>query len=549
MMSASKSAWLLAVFAVSASACRSRDAASAGATDSAAGTRRAQIFFSTSVLGYIEPCGCTSTPLGGIQRLASIVRKSEVPHILVDTGDLFFPDEKSTATEDQHDLKARMLARVYRRLGAVAINLGPLDVSAGLEFLETLQTEGAVPLVSANVRPEGRGPRIAQSFVREVGGIRVGVTGVSSVEGFGALTSTGSPRRLVAHEPLAKLKEEVSTLRGRDGAELVIVLAHMPEALAREVAKVVPGIDVIVRGPGSSILREPSAPELVGSVPVIEAGSQGQRVGVLHVELARGHAGPIAFDDGGIKAKRQRELEARKRQALEREIAELSKDASQSAAVFARKLQLERISSNLGASTSGEVVGGSKVKFELVSLTTDVPADPEMVSLLDAYYVRLRELNLDKGDLAPCLAKPDTVKYLGTEACVECHEDAYAFWKTTKHGKAWETLEKDNKHYDLTCIGCHTVGYQRAGGFCTLRNVGSLKDVGCEMCHGPGARHVENEGDSDAIQLSVTRETCAGYCHVPEHSDTFEFESYVRKITGPGHELSATSSASLRRTP
>ena len=41
-----------------------------------------------------------------------------------------------------------------------------------------------------------------------------------------------------------------------------------------------------------------------------------------------------------------------------------------------------------------------------------------------------------------------------------------------------------------------------------------------------------------SIVLKVTEATCAGECHVPEHSDQFEFVRYLRKVTGPGHELS-----------
>ena len=82
--------------------------------------------------------------------------------------------------------------------------------------------------------------------------------------------------------------------------------------------------------------------------------------------------------------------------------------------------------------------------------------------------------------------------------------------------------------------------YQEPGGFCRLSDVGNLKDVGCENCHGPGSVHVEDE-DPDSITLASTEKTCAGFCHVPEHSDKFEYTSYLKQITGEGHELSEAS--------
>jgi nitrate/TMAO reductase-like tetraheme cytochrome c subunit len=128
--------------------------------------------------------------------------------------------------------------------------------------------------------------------------------------------------------------------------------------------------------------------------------------------------------------------------------------------------------------------------------------------------------------------------YVGSERCIECHEEAYAFWKKTKHARAWATLEEQGKHFDLTCIGCHTVGYEQAGGFCRLKDVGALKDVGCEMCHGAGSVHVEDQ-DSSSIKLTAPVETCTALCHVPDHSDSFVYEKYLREITGKGHELSS----------
>src|SRR5690606_20561286 len=47
----------------------------------------------TDLMGYLEPCGCTSRPLGGIDRLAAAVaaaRQGGVPTLLVAAGDLFF---------------------------------------------------------------------------------------------------------------------------------------------------------------------------------------------------------------------------------------------------------------------------------------------------------------------------------------------------------------------------------------------------------------------------------------------------------------------------
>ena len=52
--------------------------------------------------------------------------------------------------------------------------------------------------------------------------------------------------------------------------------------------------------------------------------------------------------------------------------------------------------------------------------------------------------------------------------------------------------------------------------------------------------HAEDE-DPDSIILASTESTCAKLCHVPEHSDRFEYTTYLKEITGEGHELSEAS--------
>ena len=189
----------------------------------------AELFFTTEVDGYVEPCGCTTEPLGGIQRMAQVVEKSEVPHGLVDAGNLFFPVVGLTdVTRPQHVLKSHVLARAFRQMGALAINVAEADLAEGALHLRMLQQEGAVPLVSANVRPMTGGPEIARSFVRTLGGIKIGITGVATPEQVAAAS-----KEVTVIEYVPSLSSEVKVLR-EAGAEVVVVLAHVGEdALGR----------------------------------------------------------------------------------------------------------------------------------------------------------------------------------------------------------------------------------------------------------------------------------------------------------------------------
>jgi len=502
----------------------------AGATTTNPTERVAELYVSTEVVGFIEPCGCTSKPLGGVQRLATVLKRGRPAHALLDAGNLLFPAEPLTdTTREQHVLKARILARVYRQLGAVAINLGPSDLTLGAAFLKELQREGAVPWVSSNIRPLGEdGPAIAQSFLRDVGGIHVGVLGVATPESFAGV------KGVAAIEYATAVRAEQALLRRR-GAEIVVVLARVGEKGADDLARDVPEIDVIVRAPGTPIGTPPAPPKKVGSVIVLEAGSQGQHTGRLTLRFGAQVTRPIALDDAGADQAARRALADRKIRAFRTELDAWQADPTKADAVAKKRAQIAELEKQLAAPAPapGPQPLGS-VRVELVPLTEDVPPDPIVADVLAAYYAELKNLNLSKGDVRLCAKTAAAPTYVGTEACKSCHPQAYALWKTTKHGKAWATLESQNKHFDLTCIGCHTVGYQKPGGFCRIKDVGVLKDVGCENCHGAGSAHVTS-GDKSLITRAANAATC-GQCHVPEHSDKFAFAEYLPRILGPGHE-------------
>ena len=496
--------------------------------------RVAEIYFTTEVSGYVEPCGCTSEPLGGLPRLATLVSGGKAAHGLIDAGDLLLPTNGlEPVTREQHLAKARIIARAYRRLGAIALNVGPADISAGETLLTELQQEGAVPFVSANVRPSGEGGAlIARSFVRVVGGIRIGLTGVATPEKVAAVAPSLT---VLEHGPA--LRTEVLALR-QAGAEVVIVLAHVGESGAMELAELVPEADLIIRAPGTPIERSVVAPKRVGPVIVAEAGSQGQYVGRITFRLGPDVHRPLVLDDAGAKQFRRRQLDQHKLKAWRLEREAWSIDPTKAAAVKAKDAQIARLAQKLAEPIPApEPPSGPHVRIEILPLSRNIPEEPAVAGLLAGYYQKLAALNLEKGDRAACAPVGDRPAYVGTERCATCHEEAYAFWQKTKHAEAWATLKDGGKHYDLTCVGCHVVGYQKPGGFCRLKDVSGFENVGCENCHGPGGRHVEDE-DPDSIILASTRATCATDCHVPEHSDAFVYETYLRQVTGPGHELS-----------
>ena len=92
------------------------------------GERRLVLFYTAEVHGTVEPCGCTSDPLGDVSRLATVVadaRRSNAGVALVDAGGLLYPDGAISAKErPSADLRADFLASTFERMGLSAAALG-----------------------------------------------------------------------------------------------------------------------------------------------------------------------------------------------------------------------------------------------------------------------------------------------------------------------------------------------------------------------------------------------------------------------------------------
>jgi hypothetical protein len=122
--------------------------------------------------------------------------------------------------------------------------------------------------------------------------------------------------------------------------------------------------------------------------------------------------------------------------------------------------------------------------------------------------------------------------YVGWKACAECHEDAAAGWKKTRHAQAFEHLKNEGKEDVPGCVGCHAVHFDEEGGFIDLDLTPELAGVQCESCHGPGKKHVEKRAEGDNIVARPDR-ACCRRCHTPGQDANFDYEKKVLRVHGP----------------
>lgn len=132
--------------------------------------------------------------------------------------------------------------------------------------------------------------------------------------------------------------------------------------------------------------------------------------------------------------------------------------------------------------------------------------------------------------LAAAAQPSGEARYVGSQACRECHPDEYANYSAfAKKARSFDAVKKMQTELTQTefrgCLKCHTTGYGEPGGFRSEAETPELKNAGCEVCHGPGSRHVESTEAKD-IRGTLTRSVCEG-CHSQERIEAFQYKPLI----------------------
>jgi hypothetical protein len=497
------------------------------------------LFALAEMRGQIGPCGCTSDPLGDISRTVKLVdeARGQGPVLVVDAGSLLYSKNPVPPHLDaQEELKANLLTSIYKDdLQVTAVGLGPADLAKGVAGIR-------FPRQAANISDPAVPTEPAKLVT--VGDAKVGVFGVVASD---AVDITADGKKIVPGDPVAAGKRAVETLR-KGGAQVVIGLVQAPSkrdavALVRDIG----GIDLAVAGLGA-VAPEPDRievePTKVGNGWLVVPANRGQVVSRLDVYVRPGTA-PLVDAIGRAAA-------AAKVVHLDKDIASLDADLAKFAQdqdadpkfVAAKQAEREALvaqKQQLMKQPLAAPAQGSFFTLEQIRVNKTLACSGPVRDAIKSFDLAAGEANVKAAAgqpvPAPAKGKPS---YVGSEACSDCHQDQVDFWKTTRHAGAWKTLVDRGQQFDYECIGCHVTGWGQPGGSNLAHNE-NLRDVQCETCHGPGSIHVAKGGEETpaAVVLSPKPELCASQCHTKEHSDTFQYEAYLRDIVGPGHGANA----------
>ena len=492
----------------------------------------------TDLAGALEPCGCQSRPLGGMDKASAKLaqlRADKTPMLLVAAGDLWFGDVPEGAlpgmdASTQERWKAETVIDILNRWGLAAAVPGRRDLRLGKPVFDQLASRAKFRLLPAVAPPGGEAP-LSASWVTSVGGVRVGLVGATTALASGELDSAQQRQLIAALQRDAKSARE-------QGAQVVVALLSMDQRTGRRIAGAIPELDFVVQGGLDS--SEVPAPSRAGEAVILRAARNGE--GLLVVDLYPRNG--AKYEDVSAWTRRDQNTSLTGRiQELDAKIRGWENDATiDRGLVDQQRAKLVELRAEAKRLESPPSPASAAFDARFVELAPEVKPDPEIASWMDAFDARLNDHNRTAFAAVRAPEAPaGTAHYEGSDACKSCHAPAYAWWKETQHGRAYTTLETRHKQFNLSCVGCHVTGYAKPGGAAVVQNQG-LTHVGCESCHGAASLHVAEPDTEPARGLTKSPAVAVcKECHTPEHSDKFEFDTYVARLRAPGHGLPAKS--------
>lgn len=138
---------------------------------------------------------------------------------------------------------------------------------------------------------------------------------------------------------------------------------------------------------------------------------------------------------------------------------------------------------------------GEEVAFGRIDATAAAAEDDATKALVEAFFRKLASDpslvgRAPRRFFSEARENDPLDGYVGVAACQKCHAAQTKQWEETRHSTAIKTLEAIDRHYDPSCVTCHSTGFGWESGY-RPRDPSreALRDVGCETCHGPGGRH------------------------------------------------------------
>ncbi|MFP2902107.1 5'-nucleotidase [Corallococcus sp. 4LFB] len=289
-----------------------------------------------------------------------------MPVLALDAGNALF---KTLADGQDATAKPRaeLLLEQLDAQGYAAMAVGQRDLVLGVDFLKK-KTKGAkLKLVSANLVDAKGQPLFPASVVTTVGGLKVGVIGVSPASADGAALLPEGVRGLPVGPAVAA---EVKRLRQKEQVGLVVLLAAVPYVEAVKLAQGAEGVDFVVQSHDG---RGVGMAQRQGVSTLVPPGERGRQVAKLEVSVEG--TGPFTdLSEANRARENQRMVEANIARVRERLKAEQNEDTRRSLQETLTSFESRRDALARTAAAQGPATGRTYL-LTYLQLGADVASD------------------------------------------------------------------------------------------------------------------------------------------------------------------------------
>ena len=383
--------------------------------------------------GFLEPCGCTLPTTGGIERMATLIRrlqKSNDVSLLVN-GALV------AGSGRQNELKLETLAFTLRDLSAAAINLSHQDASLGIGAITQIQNQAPGRLISGSIQPTGTLtlPTANQSGPFLIGGISTNPVSLSR------------PLNTQPVDPEEAIQNLIRQAKDQSLTPVLLVDGSLDEATRLAVKFPILGL-IVYR----SVDDPPSEPVRVGKTILVTPGEHGK--GAVQISFDAGSftqyqvvkLTPAFSNDPQVSSLYEDYL----RQVDKSDLLERLPRSKTRQLAGSKKCQSCHASAYLSWHSSKHATGLSSLEKVKHGRDPDCVVC-HVVGLQSFFGFRSRALTPDLANVGceschgagePHVKSPRTVKMgkVGLKMCASCHTtdqspnfNALTFWDRIKH--------------------------------------------------------------------------------------------------------------------
>lgn len=459
--------------------------------------------------------------MGGLPKKAFELKKRAISEsIVVDGGALLFkqPTPLKAQGRLQAEIQAKGIIKAYNSMDYDAVAISAFDLAGGLNFFQSIKTLSTFPWLSANLlRQADKEPLFKSHIILNRNGMKIAVIGLTGIH---ILPDIKDVFILDWQETLPQLCNKLS-----EQCDLLILLSSMSNQENQKICKTVPEINVLIQ---AGIRTAKQAPVLINKTLACQTAKQGKNLGKLAVNRHKGQGWET--DDTKQLLTKKRTRDRLHWQLKKMEARGKPEELDKTRPGFLERYQnlLSRVqgldeSIDLMETKEQKSPTGSTYKNHFIAMKNTLRDEPEVLKIVNETK---RRVNLEGKKLAKSIR--EMRNYAGSPTCRECHPHRFVQWQLSRHGQAFQTLINKEQQFNINCLPCHVTGISTDNGSLALTLSDSLKNVGCESCHGPGKKHTVNQEKGSLIS-TPSQKTCLA-CHNEEHDDSFDYEKDLRRL-------------------